>query len=253
MSKPRLRSVKQYGWTPDLPDKRDVFYSVTAPRKLPKSIDLRSKCSPVDDQGNLGSCTGNGIAGVLEYLVNKAGQRPIDISRLFIYYGEREIERTIPQDAGAMIRDGIKVCAKLGACLETLWPYKVSKFAQKPPPKAYADAAKRKIAAYVRITSLNTLRASLADGFPVVFGFAVYESFESDQVARTGFVPMPDTANDAQLGGHCVVAVGYHDESKRVLCRNSWGADWGIGGYFWLPYDYVSDRDLADDFWQIRA
>jgi C1A family cysteine protease len=239
---------RRYAWLPDLPDARDRPYMVRRNlANLPAHVDLRPSCSPIDDQTTLGACTGHAIAGMLEYYAVKAG-KPVDYSRLFIYYQERLLEHTVRSDAGAMIRDGMKACAKVGAPLETLWPYDVKKFARKPPAKAYADAAARKIKSYRRVADLDHMRAELALGNPVVLGITVYESFESDQVARTGVVPMPG-AHERSLGGHAVLAVGYDDATQMGIVRNSWGPEWGDGGYFYLPYAYVRDRDLSDDFW----
>lgn len=83
-------------------------------------------------------------------------------------------------------------------------------------------------------------------------GFTVYESFESQDVASTGVVPMPGTDEQA-LGGHAVVGVGYDDSQQRFIVRNSWGDAWGMKGYFTIPHDYLANRDLSDDFWAIRA
>src|SRR5258708_3273681 len=144
-----------YGWLPDLPDHRDKMYSLlaplVAPEKLPSSVDLRPKCTPIQDQGQLGSCTANALAGNLDYLKKQKLQKVLDFSRLFIYYNERVIEHTTNTDSGAMIRDGIKTLAKLGACPESEWPYDVSKFTQKPTDKDYADALKYQIIAYYRL------------------------------------------------------------------------------------------------------
>lgn len=242
----------RYNWIPDLPDIRDHTYAVsrTAAAVRPQKVDLRKFCSPIEDQGDIGSCTGNAIVGALEFLEWKAGKH-VDLSRLWVYYQERVIERDVRQDSGAMIRDGVKSCAKLGVCTEALWPYDTGKFAKKPPLVAYTDAGNRKIREYVRVVDLPSMLARLAEGFPVVFGFTVYESFESDSVARTGFVNLPGQ-NEAMLGGHAVLAVGYDDKMQRVTARNSWGPKWGMAGYFTLPYAYLNNRNLSDDFWTIR-
>lgn len=240
-----------YGWAPDIPDIRDHLFAPRPSAKArPKQVDLRPGCSPVEDQGDLGSCTGNAIVGALEYLERKTGKRD-DLSRLFIYYQERAIEHSIKYDSGAMIRDGVKACHKVGVCTEKLWPYLPAKFASKPKPAAYTDASNRKISEYLRVGSLNGMLEQLADGYPVVFGFSVYESFESNKVARTGSAHMP-VSGEPLVGGHAVLAVGYDDTQRRILARNSWGASWGMGGYFTLPYAYLDDRNLSDDFWTIR-
>ncbi|HVJ44701.1 MAG TPA: C1 family peptidase [Dongiaceae bacterium] len=250
----RLKSNigRRYDWIPDLPDHRDDVYQVKRRLALPTKVDLSAKCSPVEDQGDLGSCTANALAGALEFLEDVDGTPFKDISRLFIYYGERAIEHTINQDSGAQIRDGVKFLHQIGVCSEDLWPYVIAKFKQRPPAAAYADASGRKITSYSRVIGINALRACLAAGFPVVFGFTVYDGFESDAVARTGKLNMPKPTERA-LGGHAVLAVGYDDGTKRVKVRNSWGAGWGLKGYFTMPYDYIGNPQLADDFWTIRA
>jgi C1A family cysteine protease len=95
------------------------------------------------------------------------------------------------------------------------------------------------------------MRECLAEGYPFVFGFSVYEAFESEEVAKTGRLNLPQHG-EKQLGGHAVMATGYDDGDQRVLVRNSWGTDWGMKGYFTMPYDYVSNDNLADDFWTLR-
>jgi len=243
--------MRRYTWKPDLPDQRDHKFGVSAGVALPTKVDLRSTCSPVEDQGDLSSCTGQAIVGALEYLEFKAKQPLVNLSRLFVYYQERVIENSVKVDSGATIRSGIKACNTVGVCHEAIWPYTISKFKIKPTKQAYADAANRKITEYMRINDLPSFRGALAIGFPVVFGFSVYESFESDAVAKTGKVPMPKKT-EKLLGGHAVLAVGYDDTKNWAICRNSWGLNWGIRGYFYMPYAYLTDRNLSDDFWAIR-
>jgi C1A family cysteine protease len=251
MAKLTLRSHKRFGWIPDLPDSRDRCFSIAAPVPTPPRIDLTDKCPPIVDQSRLGSCTSNAIAGAIGFDQIKQGIAPYPVSRLFIYYQERLIEGTVGQDAGAMIRDGIKAVNKIGAPHETLWPYSISKFTRKPPAAAYSDAKKHLALQYSRVSQkVDFMRQVLASGFPFVAGFSVFESFESDAVARTGTVPMPN-ADEQLLGGHAVLAVGYDDASKRFIMRNSWGTGWGKKGYFTMPYAYLSDPNLSEDFWQI--
>lgn len=254
---PRQRKLQLgkpgYGWLPDLPDHRDFLYSQVLPviEALPPAVDLRPTCSPVENQGQLGSCTANALVGTLEFLERKDGLRFIDLSRLFIYYDERAIEHTVKSDSGAQIRDGIKTLAKQGVCPEKEWPYNIAKFAVKPTAKCYKDALQHQIISYRRVLTLDEMRNCLAAGFPFVFGFTVYEKFESQEVAQTGILNMPQPGEKV-LGGHAVVAVGYNDSEKRFLVRNSWGTGWGQQGYFTMPYDYLNDRNLSDDFWTIR-
>jgi C1A family cysteine protease len=246
--------IKRYGWIPDLPDARDHVYA--APRevlaRLPSNVDLRPQCPAVYDQGELGSCTANAIGGAMEFERLKQKLSDFVPSRLFIYYNERVIEGTVGTDSGAQIRDGIKTVATQGACPETEWPYDISKFTQAPPQQCYTDALKDRAVSYSRVVrTLNQMKGCLAAGYPFVFGFTVYESFESQAVAESGNVPMPSPGEQV-LGGHAVMAVGYDDSTTRFIVRNSWGAGWGLKGHFTMPYAYLTDSNLSDDFWTIR-
>lgn len=244
---------RMYGWRPDLPDHRDHLYSAPlAGVVLPAKVDLRSGCPPVYDQGQLGSCTANAIAGALEYDQIKQGLPEATPSRLFIYYNERVMEHSVSEDAGAEIRDGVKSVNKQGACAESLWPYDISQFTKKPSVTCYSAAKAHRTVSYQRVMqNLTQMRACLASGSPVIFGFTVYESFESQQVANTGIVPMPGH-NESVLGGHAVLCVGYDDSTQRFIVRNSWGA-WGDKGYCYMPYAYLLSHSLASDFWTIKT
>lgn len=252
MAKSKINSW--YGWVPDRPDQRDKLYAAIAapPKKLPARVDLSAQCSAVEDQGQLGSCTANALVGNLEFLERKAGHDVADLSRLFIYYNERAMEGTVGEDAGAMIRDGVKSLVKLGVCTEKKWPYRIARFTVKPSSACYKDATNRQITSYHRILTLQQMKQCLAEGYPFVFGFSVYQSFESASVARTGKVDLPK-ADETMVGGHAVCAVGYDEAARRFLVRNSWGAGWGMKGYFTMPYDYLANNNLADDFWTVRA
>ncbi len=249
------RRIRHFGWIPDLPDHRDLLFAAPSPiqKDFPPKADLTAQCPPVYDQGDLGSCTANAIAGAIEFDLLKQKLTDFTPSRLFIYYNERVIESTVASDSGAQIRDGIKSIASLGVCSESEWPYDIAKFAEKPGDGCFSDAAKHKVVLYQRlIQDLNTMKGCIASGYPFVFGFTVYAEFENAQVAASGVVPMPK-ARERALGGHAVMAVGYDDDTEQFIVRNSWGSSWALKGYFKMPYAYLLNHRLASDFWTIRT
>ncbi|MGH9094447.1 MAG: C1 family peptidase [Acidimicrobiales bacterium] len=248
------RKTAGYGWVPQLPDLRDARLQVAPVTSLPAAVDLSTQpdMPPVYDQGQLGSCTGNAIAGAVDFDNHRQNHVFLTPSRLWVYYQERVIEGTVDQDAGGQIRDGIKSVAHLGVCPETDWPYDIATFAQTPPAKDYTDALGDRALTYQAVTQdLFALKSVLANGLPIVFGFTVYDSFESPEVASSGIAPMPDPTSKV-VGGHAVVLVGYNDAVDRFRVRNSWGTGWGQSGYFELPYLYVTSSSLASDFWVIQ-
>jgi C1A family cysteine protease len=249
------RTTARYGWTPDLPDQRDRQYGapLAVMKALPASVDLRRRCPPVLDQGEIGSCTANAIASAHRFDQRKQ-QLAAEFapSRLFIYYNERVMEGTVGSDSGAQIRDGIKSIAKQGVCPESQWPYVPVRFTRRPTQACYREARRHQAISYQRLLqSLGQMKGCLASGYPFVFGFTVYESFESETVARTGVVAMP-ARREKVVGGHAVLAVGYDDSAQCFRVMNSWGTRWGRGGFFTMPYLYLADADLAADFWTVR-
>jgi C1A family cysteine protease len=255
--------VRGYGWRPQLPDARDKLYAARLAGLLPPECDLRPSMPPVYDQGQLGSCTGNAIAGAMEYERDRQGLSDFVPSRLFVYYNERALEGTASSDSGAVIRDGIKVVNSEGVCPESLWPYDIGMFAVKPPKRCYVAAETDKAVQYEAIQTLGDLKDAIASNLSVVFGFTVYQSFQSQAVAQSGVLPMPKPG-ETTVGGHAVVAVGYSDSKNQVIVRNSWGSSWGDKGYFYMPYQYmtgskvssdsspINGAHLASDFWAIQ-
>lgn len=255
--------VRGYGWRPQLPDVRDRVYAARLRTPAPPEADLRPSMPPVYDQGQLGSCTGNAIAAAMEYERDRQGLPDFVPSRLFIYYNERALEGTVSSDSGAVIRDGIKTVNRDGVCQETLWPYDLGMFTVKPPKRCYVAALTDKAMQYEAIQTMGDLKDAISSKIPVVFGFTVYESFESQAVARSGLMPMPKPG-ESTVGGHAVLAVGYSDPKGHLIVRNSWGDGWGDHGYFYMPYAYltgakaasdsapINGAHLASDFWAIQ-
>jgi C1A family cysteine protease len=262
-----IRHDRRLGWKPDVPDQRDhQFDHLKVLRrlrqKLPAKVDLRTLNlhTPVFDQGNLGSCTANAIGKAYEFAQRKQGLEDYAPSRLFIYYGEREIEGSINYDAGAEIRDGLKVVNKLGAPHEALWPYKVSRFTVKPSQSAYDDGELHQALGYAAVQVKTTaVKAALAAGFPVVIGFTVYSSYYTiDDPSARGFMPIPK-ANETVEGGHCVLQMGYarmrapwdRYSKDYGIYLGSWGQQSGDEGFFYAPLGWMCDRNNADDFWTL--
>jgi C1A family cysteine protease len=239
-------------------DLRDYHFMSTAfksPEELPKKVDLRSEMSPIVDQGSLGSCTANAIAsGLREYLLMSSQENWAELSRLFLYWHERQLEGHISEDSGAYIRDGMKVLQKIGVCPEVDYPYIISNFRDTPVREAELHAANYRISDYHRIADLYALKAALAESLPVVIGMQLFESFQSPEAAATGKIPIPKKSKERVLGGHAMLAVGYEDRGKsgHVIVRNSWGTAWGDQGYCYMPYKMFQDPDSLMDMWTGR-
>ena len=250
---PKYPTKHKYGWKNSLPDQRDYQYSASYEilQALPQVVDLRSKCPPVLDQLNLGSCVSNAVAGGLQFLQMKEQIASFVASRLYIYYNGRLLEGTVNSDSGLSVRDGIKSVNQYGFPPETDWPYDISQFTVHPPSQAYGDANRNRILRYQRIQqNIMQMLGCLASGYIFLVGFTVYQSFESNDVALTGVVPMPHFGEQV-LGGHCVEIVGYSVILRTFIFKNSWGSDWGDKGYGYLPFASLQDPNLSSDFWAI--
>jgi C1A family cysteine protease len=261
------------GWIPDLPDVRDFTVESSAVRAVlktpaagtfvlkagPPKIDLAGHFPPVENQGQLGSCTANAAAGLLEYYERRALGRHVDASRLFVYKVSRRLLGWTG-DTGAYLRTTMKALALFGAPPEENYPYDPARFDQEPDAFAYALGQAYKAIQYYKLdpagtvgpAALDNLKARLVLEQPAMFGFTVYASIDS---ARSGLVPFP-RAGDKVVGGHAVCAVGFDDAivldgvAGAIKFRNSWGVGWGQGGYGWLPYRYFTQR-LAQDIWSL--
>ena len=250
--------MRTYGWRRDSLDQRDRRLSLPphpVSATLPDTLDMRPYMPGVYDQGQLGSCTANGVAGAIEYRRRRQKLPDFVPSRLFIYWNERVIEGTTASDAGAEIRDGIKSVATQGSCSEDIiqpspWPYDIGQFAVQPPQACFDQAKRDLVASYATVdqTDVDGIRAALVADYPVVFGFTVYDGFEN--MSGDFVCPLPHGI-DVPLGGHCVVICGYDHTKQLFKCRNSYGKGWGLAGYFWMPYAYVTNTDISADYWTI--
>jgi C1A family cysteine protease len=252
----RRAFISALGYLPDPPDPRDWISDRLIPRglQLPLSADLRAGCSPVEDQGKLGSCTAQAGVGALEYFDFRKDGKASDLSRLALYYWTRTGMGTEKEDSGATIRDTLKQMSQ-GVCLEALFPYDVERFQEAPPAEADADRPNHRALEFYRSHPLRQsymAKAALAQGLPVLCGVRVYDSFMSEETAKSGVVRMPRIGEDL-LGGHAILLVGYDDMRDVFIFRNSWGASWGAKGYGELPQNYVSSIRLTSDMWIVRA
>jgi C1A family cysteine protease len=278
MQKIKIRGM---GWLPDYPDFRDYTMEKDSIKEMLKKIglsrpsrpglsaavDFRQWCSPIEDQGDLGSCTAHAGVGAVEYFEKRAFGKYIDASRLFLYKTTRNL-MNIRGDTGAYLRSTMGALVLFGVPPEEYWPYSIADFDDEPDAFLYALAQNYQTISYYRLdppgTSGNALldriKTSLAAGLPAIFGFTVYSSI--DQADANGLIPYPGPEEEV-LGGHAIVAVGYDDKIKiqnaypkgkqtkgALLIRNSWGMGWGEKGYGWLPYEYVLSG-LADDWWSL--
>jgi C1A family cysteine protease len=240
------------GWKPSLPDHRDFKLGVIQGVTLPTKVDLRPEIDWIAyNQGTINSCTAQSAASLMRFVNKKQGLPFSNPSRMFIYWVERHMENTIDMDDGATMRSAMRVMAKYGVPDEKNWGYSKTTLYIKPPMTLYKEAVQNMVKIYMRVgRAPYELKQCLADGYPFIFGMMVFSAFNSQEVAKTGIVPLP-TMQDEALGGHAVICVGYDDEKQHYIILNSWGPDWGDNGYFYLPYRFMHSQ-LADDFFTVR-
>lgn len=244
----------------DKPDERDYKFSSTLlkdidPHSLPSSIDLRSQWGDILDQGSLGSCVSNSVAYQLRFLLKKNAGKDLNLSRLYVYYNGRALSKyPITEDTGLTMRNGFQSVTAHGAVDEKLWPYVVSQFAKRAPDSVYAIGSKNKNLVYYAVTQdLNQIKKCLKDGYAISFGIALFSSFMSTNVARSGQVPVPNESTEQRVGGHAMTIVGYQDSTSRFIVANSWGKSWGDSGYCYIPFSFILNKKLTGDLWTPRS
>jgi C1A family cysteine protease len=211
---------------------------------LPAKVDLRAQCSPVLDQYELSSCTSFAVGnGLRESLMAKRGEARVALSPLFLYYETRKVRGNIEQDTGATITDAMKAIAIAGDAPEAAWPYDTMKFDQQPPAEAAKAAARYKLTTGVQLKGLEDMKKALAKGQPVVFGMVLFNTFQN--IGPDGMLPMPQVG-DVFVGGHAVEVVGYDNQKKVLIIKNSYGTEFGDHGYFYMPYAYVTPENVMD-------
>jgi C1A family cysteine protease len=223
---------------------------LSAGNTLATAMDLRANCAPVYNQGQLGACTGFAAAkGMLEFLLRKKTGNAPSMAALYLYYYERSAEHTIGRDAGAQIVDSAFVLRSRGCATEVNCPYNIDTFENAPNANSEAEAPHYRVSTTSHLHTIADMINCLCEGYVFIGGIDIFESFESDAVAASGIVPMPQPG-EKLMGGHAVCFVGFDMKRGAFLVRNSWGADWGLDGYFWLPFQFVTS--YGSDFWTAR-
>ena len=220
---------------------------------LPERADLRAFCSPVENQGTVGSCAANAVVGALEYHQRLAGRAVTDLSRLYVYYNARKIGGTTDQDSGTFIHHVMASVLAFGACPERAWPYQDDMWPVEPIKACYESAEQFGAISYARTGVGIGCKAAVANGLPVVFGTSLPQDMLMVEARDTGAIESPRGAWPQPSGGHAMLIVGYDDKRGAWLVRNSWGSDWGEQGHLWIAYDVMEHYSHPHAFWTIGA
>jgi hypothetical protein len=228
------------------------YRAIFGETQVPDKVDLRKYCTPVENQGQLGSCTANATVGAIEYLYKKRDGQSPDLSRLFVYFNARRIRGTTYMDNGARICDAMASVLSFGVCREDIWPYNITAFMMEPSPQAYQEAQMHEAIQYSRVDGVDGAIPALASGFPVVFGTILPERCYME-AEKAGIISMPtdEEIANVQDGGHCMLIVGYDQPAKMFIVRNSWGEGWGDHGYCRIPFEAVRKSSRPEEFWII--
>lgn len=242
---------KKCNLKPSPKDERDVLYAQQSENTLlmPRKINLLSFCPPIKNQGQIGSCSSHACATAFEIEMKIIESRKsTSLSELWHYYKVRQKDfmNTFPDDSGAYLREAIKVMYHNGFCPESLYPYDYRKINETPGFMTDVIASLWKIKSYHTCMTLNQIKTSLIQEHPVIIGIPVDKNFL--QKRDNSIVDKYSIAN--RVGGHAVVLIGYDDNVQAFLLANSWGENWGVGGYAWISYTYI-EKYLWEG-WSIR-
>jgi len=264
----RLKNIKclknkqlKFNFKQSPPNPKNYKVTFTKLKEIPilNTVDNSKYCSPISDQGNSGACTAFASVSSMEFIMNKANNKYLKLSEKFTYYVSRvNIEKTTipPPDDGAYLCDTLKGLVKYGSCLNTTCPF--VNINSNPDKKAYTECTNYQVITYAQYddatstsiknlpTTIKTIKASIAAGYPVIAGFTCYSNIYN---TVKGVIPLP-TEQDSVIGGHAILIVGYNDITKQFKFKNSWGASWGVNGFGFLPYQYYLSGDMVD-IWSI--
>jgi C1A family cysteine protease len=240
---------KANGYRPDPYDPRDLHFEQLQTKLGTVSSageDLRNFCSTVEDQRATSSCVTNAAVGALEILQAVQGDPAVDLARLFVYYNARVVINETTKDDGCHIRHAMASLSSMGVCPEDVWPFDDAKITVRPSWKAYKTSYVHRFEGYYRIDGtgeerIQKIEAALSAKHPVEFGVEIYKSFSY----CTG--PVPANAG-IKRGRHAMLIVGFDRGSRTFIIRNSWGTNWGDGGYFYAPYSWL-DQNSCKDVW----
>ncbi len=220
-------------------------------------VDLSGLCTPVEDQGTIGSCSANAILGAVEYFIRRSSGEVVDLSRLFLYYNSRRMCDLEAVDSGATMEHAMAAYMAHGAVLEETWPYDHARWNMKPPEHLYAESLALShygmgALQFGRVEPNNIRKALLAAGYPVIFGMGVPDHLMMQVGAQTGYMPAPENGKwEDPSGGHAMLIVGFDDAKRAWIVRNSWGTKWGVQGHVFIDYDVLDHYALPNGFWAL--
>lgn len=226
-------------------------FQAAASDRPPERVDLRSHCSPVEDQEDIGSCAANAVVGAMEFHQRRAGQDAVDLSRLFLYYNARKLADNEQNDSGTFIHHAMAAVLAYGVCPESMWPYQRAMWSTRPIQPCYDAALEFEAVSYARTPLGPACKAAVAAGLPVVFGACLPAEMIQEEAGLTGRISLPSGSWPAPGGGHAMLIVGYDDADGTWLIRNSWGTKWGEGGYARVPYAVMDRYGMPSQFWVI--